>query len=307
MKAVIYENYGLPEVLKIKEVEKPILKKNEMLVKVKASSVTAGSLWIRSGNYPSSIFFTLMLRLMFGLRKPKKPILGYEFAGEIESIGAGVKNFSVGDKVFGTTTGLRQGSYAEYLCVPEKWKHGVVHPMPKNLSFEKAAAVPIGGMTAVDILKKANIQKNQKVLIYGASGSVGTYAVQLAKNFGALVTGVCSTANIDLVKSIGAVNVIDYTKVSLSNIDEKYDVIFDAVGKISKKLCKDILNKKGKYLTVKSVTSEKQEYMIYLKELIESKKIKPIIDTVYPMDKIVSAHMYVEKGHKKGNVVIKID
>lgn len=307
MKAVIYENYGLPEVLKIKEVEKPILKKNEMLVKVKASSVTAGSLWIRSGNYPSSIFFTLMLRLIFGLRKPKKPILGYEFAGEIESIGAGVKKFSVGDKVFGTTTGLRQGSYAEYLCVPEKWKHGVVHPMPKNLSFEKAAAVPIGGMTAVDILKKANIQKNQKVLIYGASGSVGTYAVQLAKNFGALVTGVCSTANIDLVKSIGAVNVIDYTKVSLSNIDEKYDVIFDAVGKISKKLCKDILNKKGKYLTVKSVTSEKQEYMIYLKELIESKKIKPIIDTVYPMDKIVSAHMYVEKGHKKGNVVIKID
>lgn len=306
MKAVVYENYGLPEVLKIKDVKKPKPKNNEILVKVKASSVSAGVLWIRNGRHPDSDFFTLMIRLMFGLRKPKNPILGYEFSGEIESMGVDVKSFNIGDKVFGTTTGLKQGSYAEYLCVPEKWNQGVISVMPNNLTFEEAAGVPVGGMTALDILKKADIKKDQKVFIYGASGSVGTYAVQLAKNYKAEVTGVCSTTNIDLVKSIGAKSVIDYTKTDIRNISEKYDVVFDAVGKIPQTHCKDILTRNGKYLTVKSITSEKPEYIDYLKELIEAQKIKPVIDKIYPIDEIGEAHTYVDKGHKRGNVIIKI-
>lgn len=306
MKAVIYENYGLPEVLKIKDIEKPKPKNNEILVRVEASSVSAGVLWVRNGKHPDSNFFTFMIRLMFGLTKPNKPILGYEFSGEIESMGIDVKTFNIGDKVFGTTTGLKQGAYAEYLCVPEKWEQGVVSLMPNNLSFEEAAGVPVGGMTALDILKKAQIKKEQKVLIYGASGSIGTYAVQLAKNYEANVTGICSTTNIDLVKSIGADNVIDYTKVDISDISQKYDIIFDAVGKISKKLCNNILKKGGQYLTVKSITNEKLEYLVYLTELIESQKIKPVIDKIYSIDKIVDAHIYVDKGHKKGNVIIKV-
>jgi NADPH:quinone reductase-like Zn-dependent oxidoreductase len=244
---------------------------------------------------------------MFGLQKPKNQILGYEFSGEIESTGENVKTFKKGDKVFGTTTGLKQGSYAEYVCIPEKWNQGVVNLMPHNLSFEEAAVVPIGGMTALEILRKANIQKGQNVLIYGASGSVGTYAVQLAKNYEANVTGVCSTVNIDLVKSLGADNVLDYTKEGISDIAQKYDVVFDAVGKISKTLCKNIMKKSGRYLTVKSMTNEKQEYLAYLKELIEIKKIKPVIDKIYSIENIVEAHKYVDKGHKKGNVVIKVE
>ena len=306
MKAVVYENYGSPEVLTIKDVEKPIPKKNEILIKVKASSVSAGVLWVRNGKHPDSKFFTLMVRLMFGLKKPKNQILGYEFSGEIKSTGANVKAFKKGDKVFGTTTGLKQGSYAEYICIPEKWSEGVVAIMPSNLSFEEATAIPIGGMTALQILRKANIQSGQKVLIYGASGSVGTYAVQLAKAYEANVTGVCSTTNIDLLKSIGADNVIDYTKVDISKIDEKYDVIFDAVGKISKTICKKIITKNGRYLSVKSITKEKQEYLTFLKELTKTNKIKPVIDKVYSIEDIVEAHKYVDKGHKKGNVIIKI-
>jgi NADPH:quinone reductase-like Zn-dependent oxidoreductase len=306
MKAAIYERYGPPEVLKVRDIEKPDPKDDEILVKVHASSVSAGVLWVRNGKHPDSKFFTLMVRLMFGLKKPKRPVLGYEFSGEVESAGKKVKTFGKGDKVFGTTTGLKQGSYAEYVCVPEKWSKGAVAIKPDHLSFEEAAAVPIGGMAALQLLRKANIQSGQRALIYGASGSVGTYAIQIAKSFGAEVTGVSSTTNMEWLRSLGADKVVDYTKEDFSDAAEKYDVVFDAVGKITRAKAQKVLKESGRYLTVKSVTKEKPEYLAFLKELTDSDKIKPVIDKVYGLENIVEAHKYVDKGHKKGNVIIKV-
>ena len=203
MKAVVYTEYGPPEVLQLKQVPKPLPKDNEVLVKVFASTVTSAVLWARSGTHPDSRFFTLAIRLTFGIRKPKNTILGYEFSGEVEAVGKDVSQYKEGDRVFGTTTGLDDGAYAEYVCVPEWWKQGVVAKNPANLTHAEAAAVPIGGMAALDILRNGNIRPGQNVLIYGASGSVGTYAVQLARYFGADVTGVCSTANLEMVKTNG--------------------------------------------------------------------------------------------------------
>ena len=307
MKAMVYTEYGPPDVLQLKDVEKPTPKDNEILVKVYASTVTTGALWARSGKHPDSKLFTLAVRLMFGIRKPQKTILGYEFSGEIESVSKDVMRFRKGDKVFGTTTGLMNGAYAEYLCTPEEWKQGVIAKKPANLSYEEAAAVPIGGMTALHILRNGKIQKGQKVLIYGASGSVGTYAVQLAKHFGGEVTGVCSTANLEMVRSLGADRVIDYTKENFAEKGEVYDVIFDAVGKISRPHSQGSLKEKGIYLSVTSPTSEKTEYLTYLRELIEAGKVKPVIDRCYSLEQVPEAHRYVEKGHKKGNVIIAVE
>jgi NADPH:quinone reductase-like Zn-dependent oxidoreductase len=305
MKAAIYEKYGSPEVLHLKEIEKPILKDNEALVKVHATTVTAGDVRMRGFKVP--VHFWLPARFALGLTGPKRKILGMEISGIIEAIGKSVTKFKVGDEVF-AETGFG-GGYAEYICLPEANSLKTVIRIakkPVNLTFEEAAAVPVGGITALIFLRKANITKGQKILIYGASGSVGTYAVQLAKYYGAEVTGVCSTNNIELVKSLGADKVIDYTHEDFSKNAQTYDVIFDAVGKISRSLVKGSLEKKGIFLSTWQSLKVEAGDLAVLKGLVEEGKLKPVIDRRYPLEQIVEAHRYVDRGHKKGNVVITV-
>jgi len=331
MKAIVYSEYGSPDVLKLKEIEKPSPKENEVLIRIHASSVNFGDMMARNYkaisprqfNMPFLIWF--FAKISFGLNEPKIKILGNEFAGEIEAVGRDVKRFMPGDQVFGYT-GERMGAYAEYLCMSE---NGMLTIKPANMTLEEAAGVAYGGIMALSLLRRANIQPGQKVLINGASGGIGSAAVQVARSMGAEVTGVCSTSKVDFVKSLGAVKVIDYTKEDFTQNGETYDLIFDILGRSSISRSKSSLKPNGIHLfasfklkhllqmlrtsrsggrrVICALGSGKVDDLNTLKEMIEAGKIKPMIDRCYPLEQIAEAHRYIEQGYKKGNVIITLE
>lgn len=337
MKAVVYTEFGGPEVLQFKDVEKPAPKDNEILIKIHATSVNFGDILARKFNEISPRQFTmpaplwLPTRMYFGWSKPKVNVLGAELAGEVEAVGKDVKCFKKGDLVFGYP-GQAMGAYAEYRCMPES---GMVAIKPANMSYEEAAVIPYGMIMALNLLRKANLQPGQKVLINGASGSIGSAAVQLAKYFGAEVTGVCATPRLEFVKAMGADKVIDYTQEDFTQNDETYDLIFDILGKSSFSQCQRVLKPNGRLLYVSfktkqlfqmlwtsmlgglpgqqtgkkvicALSSENPEDLTFITQLVEARKIKAIIDKCYPLEQVAEAHHYVESGHKKGSVVITV-
>ncbi len=305
MKAVIYKIYGPPGVLQLTEVPKPTPKPNEVLVKVHATTVTIGDVIMRSFKLPIPWWQAIFARLYLGVRQPKRQILGMELAGEIETVGNQVTKFKPGDQVFASTFSVNFGGYAEYKCFPET---GMLASKPVTLSYGEAAALPGGGMTALRCLHKAQIQPGQRVLIYGASGAVGTDAVQLARHFGATVTGVCGPTNLALVKSLGADQVLDYTQEAFAHHNETYDVVFDAVGKLAPARAQTLRKRGGIHLNVHkdSDGGEKLEDLRLIGELAAAGHLRPVIDRSYPLAQIVKAHQYVEQGHKKGNVIIHV-
>jgi NADPH:quinone reductase-like Zn-dependent oxidoreductase len=324
VRAVVYDRYGPPEVLRLEEVEKPIPKEDEVLVKIRATTVNRLDVHTREANRPSGPAVMFLSRLVSGLRRPRQPILGSEFAGEVEAVGAAVTEFGVGDRVFGNS-GLGFGAHAEFMCVREA---GRIALMPAGASFEEAAPVCDGALNALWCLKVADLQKGQRVLVYGASGAIGTAGVQLAKYFGADVTAVCSTKNLELIRSLGADRVIDYTQEDFTRNGETYDVIFDSVGKHSFARSKDSLNQSGVYLPTDGFrnlvlalwTSRfgdrkvrfqlppryAKKDVLFLKELIEAGRYRAVIDRCYPLDEVVEATRYVETEQKTGNVVLTI-
>ncbi|MBV6640228.1 MAG: NAD(P)-dependent alcohol dehydrogenase [Cyclobacteriaceae bacterium] len=325
MKAVIFRKYGGPEVLQLVSIPKPKPKENEVLVKIFATTVTAEDPKMRGFNHPPLL--KIPVGLMFGFYKPKRPVLGIEFSGVVEDVGRGVKKYRPGDQVFGYT-GLSFGAYAEYKCLPED---GMFYLKPKNLTHIQAAAMVNGPLSALAYLKKkAKIKKDDQVLIYGASGSVGTAAVQLAKYYGARVTGICSTRNLDMIRTLEADRVIDYTREDYTKMGDSYDIIFDTVGKTQMKTCMSLLVPKGKYLAtefgfshiLKSITSSisngkrvivassnfywKREDLKLFKQLAEQGQFTPVVDRVFTLENMREAHRYVEQGHKAGNVAVRI-
>jgi NADPH:quinone reductase-like Zn-dependent oxidoreductase len=314
MRAVVCDEYGPPEVLRLTDVEKPTPADDEVLIQVYATTAHVGDVRIRRFDVPRGQ--RLMAGLVLGFRRPKNPILGMELAGRVEAVGRDVALYKEGDDVF-AFTGWDLGAYAEYRCLPEKprrtaAKDGMLAHLPSNMTHEEAAAgVATGGVVALTVLRKADIQSGQQVLVYGASGSVGTYAVQLAKAFGAEVTGVCSTSNLEMVRSLGADHVIDYTQEDFTQSDKAYDVVFDAVDKLQRSRGKQALKSGGTYLNINKDSGSggkagESEDLAFLKELIERGKLRSIIDRSYPLEEMVEAHRYVQDGHKKGHVVITV-
>ena len=300
MKAIVFTKSGPPEVLSLREVVKPAPKADEILVKVHAGTVTSGDVKLRRiPKFLQKIFFPL-----FGFGA--KDIWGVEVAGQVEEVGKEVTLFRKGDRVFGTTTGQSSGGNAEYICLPQRSKNQVVALIPQNLSFSEAASLPVGGMTAIQLLRRANPGSGKKGLIYGASGSVGTYAVQIARHLGAEVSGVCSTANLELVRSLGASKVIDYTREDFTRNGEIYDFIFDAVGKLPRGKWEKSLKKNGVHVSVASPTTESRDDLEYLIRLVETGALKPVIDREFQLAQVPEAHRYVETGRKRGNVVIMV-
>jgi len=320
MKAIVCTKYGPPEVLQFQEVEKPVHRDDEVLIRIYGTTVTAGDTELRGLKFP--FFMRLLMRLGLGFRRPRKKILGQELAGQIESVGKEVTRFKEGDQIFASTA-FRFGTYAEYVCLPSTY---VMEKKPTNMSYEEAAAVITGGFNALYFLRKGNIQSGQKVLIRGASGTIGTFGIQLAKYYGAEVTGIGNPNSLEMMKSLGADKVIDYTKEAFTKSDETYDVIFDVIGKSSFSYLVRSLKENGIYLLAntgarkvrklmtsgqKVITGKqliyKNEDLIFLKELIEAGKLKSAIDRRYPLEKIPEAHRYVETGQKTGNVVITVE
>lgn len=305
MKAVICTSYGPPEVLQFKEIAKPIPGDGEVLIKIHATSAHIGDTRVRRAD-------PFLVRLVFGLFGPRKNlILGMEVSGTIEAVGKKVQSFKPGDEVF-ALAGFGFGGYAEYICLPEKVKPGAYEKKglaaikPANITFEEAATVPAGGLTALKNVQKANLHPDKKILINGASGSLGTFAIQLAKYYGAEVTAVCSGKNFDLVKSLGADKLIDYTKEDFTKQPEKYDVVYDAVMKSSRGKCKAILKGQGIFLNNDGNAKVVPEDLDFLKDLIEKEQLKPVLDRTYALEEIVEAHRYVDQGHKKGNVAVRV-
>lgn len=296
MKAVVYEKYGTADVLNLTEIEKPIPKKDEVLIKVVATSVSAADWRLRKAD-------PFLVRLFNGLFKPRRiKVLGYELAGIVEETGSDVSELKKGDSVFAYCM-LKFGGYAEYTCLKET---DIIALKPENMSFEEAATTPLGALTALSLLRKAKVTSGQKILIYGASGSVGTYAIQFAKYFGAEVTSVCSSRNIELVQSLGALYSIDYTQTEVASLNATFDIVFDAVGKISKSTIGKILSPNGKYVTVKSQTKPDKSELLFVKELIESNNLISVIDKTYKLKDIRAAHRYVEQFRKSGNVAVLV-
>jgi len=302
MRAVVCTRYGPPEVLQLKEMPKPIPRTNEVCIKIFATAVTASDCIVRAFIVPLRL--KPLMGAVLGFTKPRNPILGLVLAGEVESVGRDVTQFEPGSQVYAFTA-FRFGAYAEYECLPEK---AIVAVKPSNITYEEAAAVPYGGLLALYFLNKANIRSRRRVLVYGASGAIGTSAVQLAKHFGAEVTGVCSTANLELVKSIGADAVIDYTKEDFTRNGARYDLIFNAVGKRKARLqAQGSLTPEGRHITVDDSTPRlRKDDLVFLTGLVEAGRLIPVIDRRYPLEQIVDAHRYVDEGHKKGNVVMAV-